>query len=162
MNTGRVGHVCRHRCVLPNHADVRYPRILSNEKANASQMTKGWWLGLELLSDYTVSRENSRCRAFMPLSARATYPRSWMQSINLYTAKNIVCVKSSSLLDTRKERFCWGIYNFAGYRSENNLVGILKIMSKAAKNFDILASGLIVLHNYFDSSTKLLFWSVSS
>jgi len=31
-----------------------------------------------------------------------------------------------------------------------------------AKNFDILAASLSVLHNYFDSSTKLLFWSVSS
>jgi len=35
-------------------------------------------------------------------------------------------------------------------------------MSNAAKNFDILATGLSVLHNYFDSSTKLLFWFVSS
>jgi len=47
--------------------------------------------------------------------------------------------------------------NFAGYRPENNFVGTLKIMSKAAKNFDILATDLSVLHNYFDSSTKLLF-----
>jgi len=31
----------------------------------------------------------------------------------------------------------------------------------AAKNFDILAINLSVLHNYFDS-TKLLFWSVFS
>jgi len=30
-------------------------------------------------------------------------------------------------------------------------------MSNAAKNFDILATGLSVLHNYFNSSTKLLF-----
>jgi len=30
-------------------------------------------------------------------------------------------------------------------------------MSNAAKNFDILATGLSVLLNYFDSSTKLLF-----
>jgi len=35
-------------------------------------------------------------------------------------------------------------------------------MSNAAKNFDILATGLIVQHNYFDSLTKLFFWSVSS
>jgi len=34
-------------------------------------------------------------------------------------------------------------------------------MSNAAKNFDILAT-LIILHNYFDSSTKLFFWYVSS
>jgi len=27
-------------------------------------------------------------------------------------------------------------------------------MSNVAKNFDILATGLSVLHNYFDSSTK--------
>jgi len=30
-------------------------------------------------------------------------------------------------------------------------------MINAAKNFDILATGLSVLHNYFDNSTKLLF-----
>jgi len=42
-------------------------------------------------------------------------------------------------------------------RSENNFIRILKIMSNAAKNFDILATSLSVLHNYFDSSTKLLF-----
>jgi len=35
-------------------------------------------------------------------------------------------------------------------------------MSNAAKNFDILATDLSVLRNYFDSSTKLLFWSVSN
>jgi len=34
-------------------------------------------------------------------------------------------------------------------------------MSDAAKNFDILATSLIVLHNFYNS-TKLLFWSVSS
>jgi len=33
-------------------------------------------------------------------------------------------------------------------------------MSNVAKNFDIL-SNLSILHNYFNSSTKLLFWSVS-
>jgi len=33
-------------------------------------------------------------------------------------------------------------------------------MSNAVKNFDILATSLSVLHNYFASSTKLLFWSV--
>jgi len=47
--------------------------------------------------------------------------------------------------------------NFAGYRSEYNFVGILKIMSNAAKKFDILAAILSILHNYFDSTTKLLF-----
>jgi len=35
-------------------------------------------------------------------------------------------------------------------------------MSNAAKNFDILATSLSVPHNYFDSSTKLLFWTISS
>jgi len=40
---------------------------------------------------------------------------------------------------------------------QNNFFGTLKIMHNAAKNFDILAIGLSVLHNYSDSSTKLLF-----
>jgi len=35
-------------------------------------------------------------------------------------------------------------------------------MSKTATNFDILATSLSVLHNYFDSSTKLFFLSVAS
>jgi len=38
---------------------------------------------------------------------------------------------------------------------QNNFVEILKIMSNAAKNFDILATSLSVLRNYFDNSTKL-------
>jgi len=42
---------------------------------------------------------------------------------------------------------------------QNNCVGILKIMSNAAKNFDILAISSSVLHNYFHNSTKLLFRS---
>jgi len=42
-----------------------------------------------------------------------------------------------------------------GYGSENNFVGILKIMSNIATNFNILATN--VLHNYFDSSIKLFF-----
>jgi len=37
---------------------------------------------------------------------------------------------------------------------QNNFVGILKI-SSAAKNFDILATSLIVLHNYFKK-----FWNL--
>jgi len=41
---------------------------------------------------------------------------------------------------------------------QNNFVGILKIMSNAAKNFDILATGLSVLHNYFNSLTKIFFF----
>jgi len=40
---------------------------------------------------------------------------------------------------------------------QNNFVGTLKMMSNAAKNFDILTTDLIVLYNYFDSSTKLFF-----
>jgi len=35
-------------------------------------------------------------------------------------------------------------------------------MNDAAKSFDILVTSLSVLHNYFDDSTKLHFWSVSS
>jgi len=34
-------------------------------------------------------------------------------------------------------------------------VGNSNIMSNAAKNFDILTTSLSVLHNYFDSLTKL-------
>jgi len=40
---------------------------------------------------------------------------------------------------------------------QNNFVGTLKIMSDAAKNFDILTINLNVLHNYFYNSRKLLF-----
>jgi len=46
--------------------------------------------------------------------------------------------------------------------NQNNFDGILKIISNATKNFDILATGLSVLHNYFDSSTKLFFLFVSN
>jgi len=35
-------------------------------------------------------------------------------------------------------------------------------MSNAARNFDIPVISFSVLHNYFDNSTKLLFWSVFS
>jgi len=35
-------------------------------------------------------------------------------------------------------------------------------MSSAAENFDVLAIDSSVLHNYFDSSTKLLFWSTAN
>jgi len=41
--------------------------------------------------------------------------------------------------------------------NQNNFVSILKIMSNVANNFYILTTNLSVLHNYFDSSTKLLF-----
>jgi len=41
---------------------------------------------------------------------------------------------------------------------QNYFVGTLKIISNAAKNFDILATNLnVLLYNYFDSSTNLLF-----
>jgi len=40
---------------------------------------------------------------------------------------------------------------------QNNFVGTSKIISKAPKNFDILAIDLTILHNYFYSLTKLLF-----
>jgi len=36
------------------------------------------------------------------------------------------------------------------------------MMSSAAKNFDILATSLSILHNYFDSPTKIIFKSASS
>jgi len=45
---------------------------------------------------------------------------------------------------------------------QNNFIGILKIISNAAKNFDILATSSSILYNYFDRSTKLLFRSLSS
>jgi len=45
---------------------------------------------------------------------------------------------------------------------QNNFVRILKIISNTAKYFYILATGLNVLHNYFDNSTKLFFLSISS
>jgi len=38
--------------------------------------------------------------------------------------------------------------------TKNNFVGTLKIIRNAAKNFDILATDLSVLHNYFNSLTK--------
>jgi len=45
---------------------------------------------------------------------------------------------------------------------QNNFVETLKVISNATKNFDILATSLGFLHNHFNSSTKLFFWSVSS
>jgi len=35
-------------------------------------------------------------------------------------------------------------------------------MSNVVKNFDILATSLTILHNYFDISTKLFFRSIFS
>jgi len=40
---------------------------------------------------------------------------------------------------------------------QNNFVEILKIMSNAAKNFDISATSFNVLHNYFYISAELHF-----
>jgi len=54
----------------------------------------------------------------------------------------------------RDLKFCWKIILLD---HQNNFVGTLKIINNAAKSFDILATDLSVLHNYFDSSTKLLF-----
>jgi len=41
---------------------------------------------------------------------------------------------------------------------QNNFVGILKTMSNAAKNFDILATNSNVLHNYFDNKITFLIY----
>jgi len=41
---------------------------------------------------------------------------------------------------------------------QNNVVGILKIISNAAKNFDILATRLSVLNNYFDYFNEIPFF----
>jgi len=55
-----------------------------------------------------------------------------------------------------KNDFAEGSKILLGTNRINNFVGVLKIMSNAAKKFDILAT-LNILHNYFDlSSTKLL------
>jgi len=43
---------------------------------------------------------------------------------------------------------------------QNNFVEILKIMSNAAKNFDILATNSSILYNYFNNLTKLFFWFI--
>jgi len=74
-------------------------------------------------------------------------------------AKNIFRTKGTILLRN------FAGYNFTGYRSKNNFVGLSKYINKfcwnfknnTAKSFDILATGLSVLHNYFDNSTKLFF-----
>jgi len=63
--------------------------------------------------------------------------------------KNDFAEKSKILLDIDQKIILLG--------HQNNFVGLLKMMSNAAKNFVILATSLSVLHNYFDSSIKLLF-----
>jgi len=74
-------------------------------------------------------------------------------------------------------RYCTNFVKINGYRHGRNdfaegskilldlkiILLEIKIMSKIiAKNVDILATNSSVLHNYFGSSTKLLFSSVSS
>jgi len=61
--------------------------------------------------------------------------------------KNDFAEESKILLDTDQKIISLG--------HQNNF-RILKIINNAAKNFDILATGLSVLYNYFDSS-KLFF-----
>jgi len=73
--------------------------------------------------------------------------------INNLHGKNNFAERSTILLDINLKIILLDHQNF---------VGTLKIMSNTAKNFDILAINLSVLHNYFDSSTKLLFWSIAS
>jgi len=63
--------------------------------------------------------------------------------------KNDFAERSKILLDTDLKIILLNL--------QNNLVGTLKLMSNIAKNFAILATSLSVLHNYFDSLTKLLF-----
>jgi len=55
----------------------------------------------------------------------------------------------------RDLKFCY-IQKIILFDHQNNFVGAFKIMSNAAKNFDILEINLSVLYNYFGTSTKLL------
>jgi len=58
--------------------------------------------------------------------------------------KNNFAEESKILLDTDLKMIL--------LNRQNNFVGTLNIMSNAAKNFDILAVNLSVLHNCFDNS----------
>jgi len=78
----------------------------------------------------------------------------YVESTLVQNKKNDFSEGSKILLDTDLKIILLG--------HQNNFVGILKIMSNAAQKFDMLATDLRVLHNYFDSSTKLLFLYVSS
>jgi len=69
---------------------------------------------------------------------------------------NIIFLYAERTILLRNLKFCW-IQKIILLDHQNNFVGILKITNNAAKNFDILTINLSVLHNYFDSSTKLLF-----
>jgi len=71
-----------------------------------------------------------------------------IKAIKIIIRKNDFAEKSKILLDTDLKIILLD--------RQNNFIGILKIMSNAAKTFDILATSLRVLHNYFDNS-KLLF-----
>jgi len=64
--------------------------------------------------------------------------------------KRTILLKESKILLDTDLKIIW-------LNHQNNFVGALNIMSNAAKNFDILATSLNVLHNYFDSSIKLFF-----
>jgi len=81
-------------------------------------------------------------------SIQYTFIKIFKRIICLIHGKNDFAERSKILLDTDLKIILWG--------DQNNFVGILKIMSNAAKNFDIPASSLNVLHIYFDNS-KLLF-----
>jgi len=63
-----------------------------------------------------------------------------LPALKIYTEETILLERFKILLD-----------------HQTNFIEVLKIMSDAAKNFDILANCLRVLHDYFDSLTKLLF-----
>ena len=69
--------------------------------------------------------------------------------------------KISKNLATRENHFAEVSKNSGSYRSENNFIGSSKyiedssMMSNAAKCFDILATNLSILYNYFDSLTEL-------
>jgi len=71
-----------------------------------------------------------------------------MYHVNILHGKNDFAEKSKIFLNI-------DLMKIMDY--QNNFVGTLKIISNAAKNFDILATNSRVLHNYFDSSTKLFF-----
>jgi len=70
----------------------------------------------------------------------------------MYTEKTILLRNLKFCLDTDTD------LKIILLDHRDNFVGTTKIMSNAAKNFNILATNnLSVLYNYFNSSTKLLF-----
>jgi len=76
------------------------------------------------------------------------YNRHLVNRLTIINRKNNFVEGSKLLLDTELKTIL--------LEHQNNF-GILKIISNAAKNFDILATDLSVLCNYIDSSIKLLF-----